>query len=304
MTRVVELGQPDDRFAQLVRAVVARLREELLDVERMPLHPRSRLARAQTLLGQQLAVTHAADVADEQTDQRRHRARHRVAGALEQRLAGGQRSREVAPPPRVGELVARHLRTAGGELLDLADTDGVAARPGRDLVDLGRELVRVLADDLDEQANRVRVDVHAAFGELLRHPLGDAAFRNVVDEDVARLRARLPERRVLLELGGDEREHGVGSGAREVRRDRLDVGGLPALDVLDDDEPAAAAEQAQRVARRDGVVTAGLERGEELDAVLADPVAQPPERALDLRPVAAGDQVDGLELGRHRGRQA
>ena len=68
LDRVVERGQPDDRFAQLVRTVVARLREELLDVERMPLQPRRRLARAQPLLGEQLAVAHPADVADEQAE--------------------------------------------------------------------------------------------------------------------------------------------------------------------------------------------------------------------------------------------
>jgi hypothetical protein len=44
-------------------------------------------------------------------------------------------------------------------------------------------------------------------------------------------------------------------------------------------------------------------RGEQLGGVLADAVAQAAERALDLRAVAAGDQIDGLELCRcHCGR--
>ena len=34
--------------------------------------------------------------------------------------------------------------TPGGELLDLAYTDGVTACPGRDLVHFGRELFRIL----------------------------------------------------------------------------------------------------------------------------------------------------------------
>src|SRR5919198_281643 len=37
LQRVVELGEPNDGIAELVRGVVPRLREELLDVERMPL---------------------------------------------------------------------------------------------------------------------------------------------------------------------------------------------------------------------------------------------------------------------------
>ena len=270
----------------------------------MPLHPGGRLTRGQPLLGQQLAVTDPADVADQEAEQRRHRARHRVAGALEQRLAGLERSREIAPAPRIREVVARHLRTAGGELLDLADTNRVASRPGRDLVHLGCQLLRILAHDLDEQANRFRVDGHAAFGELFRHPLGHAPFRHVVHEHIPRLRARLAERRVLLELGSHEREHSVGSGTRQVCSDGFYVRRLPPLDFFDDDEPTAAAEQSHRIAGGDRIVTAGLERREELDALLADPVAQPSKRALDLRTVAARDQVDGFELCRHRGGQA
>ena len=108
-------------------------------------------------------------------------------------------------------------------------------------------------------------------------PFGHTALRHVVDEDVPGLRARFRERRVLLQLRGDEREHGVRRGAREVRGDRLDVGGLPAFDLFDDHEPAATAEQAERVARRDGVVAAGVVRGEQLDGVLADPVAETPQ---------------------------
>src|SRR6185437_15317701 len=63
---MVELREPHNRSAQLIRVVVAGLREELLDVERMPLQPRRRLAGAQPFLGEQLAVAHPADVRDEQ----------------------------------------------------------------------------------------------------------------------------------------------------------------------------------------------------------------------------------------------
>src|SRR2546423_10351055 len=62
---VVEHGQADDRFAKLVRAVVPRLRVELLDVERIPLQPGGRFSRAQAFVCEQLAVPNPADVRDE-----------------------------------------------------------------------------------------------------------------------------------------------------------------------------------------------------------------------------------------------
>ena len=144
----------------------------------------------------------------------------------------------------------------------------------------------------------------AAVRELLRHPFGHASLRDVVDEQVSGLRARLGKCRVLLQLRCDQSEHGVRRGTAEVRGDRLRVRGLPALHLLDDHEPAAAAEEAHRVAGRDRVVAAGVVRGQELDALLPDPVAQTAERTVDLRPVSAGDQIDRLELRRRHLGQA
>ena len=74
-------------------------------------------------------------------------------------------------------------------------------------------------------------------------------FATVVREHLARLRARLRQRRVLLQLLGDEREHRARRRGGEIRLDRLHVGDLPAVrepalgvpaavDALDDDEPA------------------------------------------------------------------
>ena len=74
-------------------------------------------------------------------------------------------------------------------------------------------------------------------------------FATVVGQHLARLRAGFRQRRVLLQLLGDEREHRAGRRGGEVRLDRLHVGDLPAVrepavgvaaavDALDDDEPA------------------------------------------------------------------
>jgi hypothetical protein len=58
----------------------------------MPLQARGPFTRAQPLLGQQLTITDAPDMRDEQADQRRDGARDGIARALEMGLAGGERS--------------------------------------------------------------------------------------------------------------------------------------------------------------------------------------------------------------------
>ena len=75
------------------------------------------------------------------------------------------------------------------------------------------------------------------------------------------------------------------------------VGVAAAVDAVDDDEPGVA-EQAAGVAVRGGVGAGDLLRGDELDGLGLEMAAEARERGLDLRPVAAGEQVDRLELRR------
>ena len=89
----------------------------------------------------------------------------------------------------------------------------------------------------------------------------------------------------------------AGAGAARYADDLLHVGGLPALGLFDDHEPLAA-EEAHRVARRDHVLRRRVARVEMLGRVVADAVTQAAQRAHDLRPVAAGEQIGGLQLGR------
>ena len=93
-----------------------------------------------------------------------------VARALDDPLARGNRSSDVSPSPGIGEVERRRLRTGRDELRDLALADPLAVGPGGELVDLGRELVGVLADELDQRASRLGVDPDAALGELRLDP--------------------------------------------------------------------------------------------------------------------------------------
>src|SRR5829696_7594392 len=69
--------------------------------------------------------------------------------------------------------------------------------------------------------------------------------------------------------------------------------------MLNDDGAGADREEAWRVAGRDGVIAARLARGEDFASAFSHPSPQPAERVLDLGPIGSGEEVDGLEIGRH-----
>ena len=242
-------------------------------------------------------------MARDDPDDPRDRARPRVAGALEQRLRGPQDGGDVARTPRVGEGEARRLGPPRDERLDISLRHVLAARPRGELVDLGCELVQVVADQLDQRAAALRVGGRAAQLELLRHPAGKAPLGHVPVQNLAGSRSDLRDRRVLLQFAGDERQGRRRRRRLQVRGDRLRVRGLPGLRLGDDDQAPVAREQPERVAHGDDVLPRRRARRVQLHGVGGEAGSEALERAIDLRPVAAGHQVNGLELLRHR-RQA
>ncbi len=97
-----------------------------------------------------------------------------------------------------------------------------------------------------------------------------------------------------------------GAGEDEVFLDRLHVGDLPAVreaavgvpatvDALDHNEPRVA-EQAADVAQRRSVRTGYLLRRHELDCLRLEVAPEARERSLDLGTIAAGEEVDGLQV--------
>src|SRR5476651_2581561 len=93
----------------------------------------------------------------EAPDEARDGAGAWIAGPVEQPLGGAEHRTDVAAPPRVGERESRRLRARCDKRLHLALADPVAAGPGRELVDLRRELVQIVADELEQETARLGV---------------------------------------------------------------------------------------------------------------------------------------------------
>src|SRR5512133_2546910 len=100
---MVELREPDRHLTQLLGAEVARLRIQLLHVVRTALHARGGVLRRETFGVVNLTFADPRDVAREDADDARNRARARVARALEERLRGPEDRPDVARAPRVGQ---------------------------------------------------------------------------------------------------------------------------------------------------------------------------------------------------------
>src|SRR5439155_27040321 len=163
--------------------------------------------------------------------------------------------------------------------LDLALANRLPVRPGGKLLDLARELVEIVSNEIDEQPGDRGIDLDSERRELPPDPArqigSGATLRQVVGEQLAGLRYRLAQRRVLLDPLPDQGQDGLGRGGFQVVDDGLRLGRLPALDVLDDDEPSFAGEETEGVAGSHDLLPTGLEGGQGLGRVLADSVTEP-----------------------------
>ena len=185
------------------------------------------------------------------------------AGSREQPLARLEDAGHVATTPCVGHRERGNFAPRGDEELDLALTHGLSVPPGGDLLDLAREFVEIVSDELDEQTRDRRIHLDSKRRELPPDPAGQigsrASLRQVVDEQLAGLRDRLGERRVLSDSIAGEGQDRFRRRRFQVVEDRIDVGRLPTFDVLDDDEPSFADEEPERVAGSCDIRSAGLE---------------------------------------------
>ena len=185
----------------------------------------------------------------------------------------------------------------------MLDGDLLAVRPERKLLDLEPQLVRVITDELDQQAAGISVGLRVELRELLGHPRHELRALGLEQEHLG----CAGKRRAFLCLFSDECQHGVGRGRFRVGRDGLDVGRLPtssqptlfvpvAVDLRHDHEPATRREQAQRVAGRHGLLAGRVRRRQVLGPRWVEVSPEPLEGPLYLGPVGAGDQVNGLQV--------
>src|SRR5688500_4099678 len=121
----------------------------------MPLQARRGVARTDALGGEALAPAHEGQVVDQRAGEAGGRVAAGTAFALENRLARGERPPRVPLRPGVGERERRRLGDRSDELLDLVLADRLVPSPERELVDLVRELVEVLPDEVDQSRARL-----------------------------------------------------------------------------------------------------------------------------------------------------
>ena len=224
--------------------------------------------------------------------------------------SAGRRSPSASVRSQGGVSAREHA-----QLVDALGGDRLAARPQTELLDLARERLHVVAGELEQARERAAVEVGAGPRRLLAQPLALALAPGEVEgEHAPGLLDERPQPPGRHLAGRQQREHGVRRGRRQVAGERVEVGrGLlvvaPDLRALHH-EQARAAEQAERVAGAGGLLAAHAlavvvspPRGELLDAAVlaAHACAQPADGELDLGPVGAADQVDGIERrGGHR----
>src|SRR5262249_44513112 len=92
------------------------------------------------------------------------------SGALEQRLDRTERGRGVTTTPRVAQREHGRLRGKGREQTNVVALNRIATGPGRQLLDLAPQPLRLLADRLDERQTSIPLGARPELLELLRYP--------------------------------------------------------------------------------------------------------------------------------------
>src|SRR5436305_1327582 len=128
----------------------------------------------------------AAEGGDAATIEQEHKALVQLIDrAVARALRRTQDAGDVARAPRVRQVPRRRLGAGCDEQVDLDVRHRVAVRPRRELVDLARELVQVVADELRQPAARIGVGLDAVQLELLADPAVDRLVLDIPDHDVA-----------------------------------------------------------------------------------------------------------------------
>ena len=240
--------------------------------------------------------------------QRPREARRGVAAlprlALEDRLAQVERARRVAHRPGLGQLVDRHVGVRRDERLDLALADRLAAAQVASLSTSDFERSGIVADELEERRHRIGLGARLALANCAATHSWSFFFATANSRMLPAFAHAFQSAVLVFTSSPTSASTVSGAGLARYAADRVDVGRLPAalapslglprpVDVLDDDEPRVA-EQAPRVAERDG---ASPDVSSALDSSIASGAKCPRRRASAVSIFGRSlprDQVDGL----------
>src|SRR5262245_13795623 len=276
----VELREPHDRGAELLGTEVPRLFVQLPYVELVSLHALGCGSRRDALRIECLAFADPRDVVGQETGGPEEDVARSIARAFDEPLARSQHGRNVTPTPGVGEVERWDFGSCGHQVGDLAFRDLLAGGPGRELVDLGQELLGVVAHELDERAGGLAVDLDASLLELLLDPFREVGLaattlrREVVDEHLACLRHGLRQCGGPLDLLADEGQDRRRGRSFQILGYRLHVRRFPALDAVHYDEPPLDREKTKRVGRRRDILAGCFVGAQMLGRGLTDAVAE------------------------------
>ena len=295
---MVELGQAHRRVASSL-AVVPRLRVELLSVVRVELPAGGGVLRRDAL---RVEARHARTRARGSSGCRRDAGSSARCGSP----VRSSRCSDARSTPATSRSPQASVRAKPGDSARGATSsstsaarDLVAGRPRRELVDLGRELVEVVADELDQEPARLRLGLRPR--SLNWSPTQRATAFSGRPRAAPRPSRRPPSRSARPSSAHRRRARAscpapAPPGSRRPPSRRAPSTPPPRRRH----EPAARAEEAERVARGDSVVAGRLGGVEKLDRVGLEARAKARDGAVDLRTVAARDQVRRLQLVRHR----
>ena len=224
--------------------------------------------------------------------------------------------RSAAPStPPTSRAPQASVRAQGGEsargatsVSTSASVTSVAVRPRRELVDLASQARR-------DRLPRARPSRRQASGSAFvffcslncseTHRARQPSSYDIPDQELA-LGSRPPSRAASPSSACRRRARASPRGAGDFKYSATAFasGAFQALDALDHDEPCACPKEAHHVARGDGILAVPCRRrGAPPSRRRRNGRGSRADRPVDLRAVAARDQIGRLELVRHR-RQA
>ena len=214
---------------------------------------------------------------------------------------GMQDTRCVTSAPCVGQREVRRLGASGDQTLDVGRRDRISCGPDRDLVDLRREVVHVVADELEQRAAGLRLRLRGVERGTAPTPTSAVRVAGRPREAARPCRPRRPSRAASPSSVRRRRARGSFREPAPSGRRRSPWRRRPSTSRHLRPRSAAHRRRTSRArCRRQRGRRPSPRRRSELDRARRETAPQARHCAADLRPVGSRDQIRSLELVRHR----